>query len=1001
MENHHCINQMLSFHGERRLHETTLHALLQHGKGGAPLTPHGHNIVDMLLKIAPTLRVPSCTDWAYSISYKLRCVGYHSLSDISERANLINITLTRAGFKRLHTCTIGVITNRAIGHSDRANLCKSGEVDTHDLRKSGEVDRKSREVDRKSREVSGNLNDLRKSREVNNPPNGATTHLQTSVKPADTYTYSGAVHATIERFKLSGDQMDMDCVLLDSGSSIHVFANGDLLENIRDAPNHKHININTLAGTAVTCQQGDLPGVRTVWYHPEGIANVLSMGIVSMDLRITMDTSVDNAIIVHKTDGTIRRFGLTTTGLYLSNLGDYSGSLLTITTIEDQKMKYSALDVQRADAAQRLQLAIGHPSTAEFIRIVKTNLLGSCGTTRKDILTAEKIQGPSTSVLKGKTTTPLTQHVREEIIETPLFVLENYKKVTLCIDIFYVNGIPFVTSISRHIYFATAEAVYNAKVNTLSRCIKSIINQYERRGLQVDTIIADNQFDCTKEHVDKVNFIPLTKDEHEKFVERNIRFIKDRCHCIYNKLPYKRIPKRMTIRMVYTAVFWINAFPQKEGISDTISPRTIMTGLKPTMAHAKYQFGEYFQTHETSRNDMTECTLDAIFVGPVGNPQGGFYVSNLSTGEQIKRLRATPLPVSDAVIARVHQLADRNKTNSGLLFGDRHGNTTILDVETMSIVEDDNASDSNYSKESSLGDISLLSDRTTPDDDAQMGQDQNNYYSAISAQSNNDDDENKSQDDTAADEEGADAGHTPDSDAEVSIAQDALDNPPAAEADAITHEAVDPQGPRERDNQVGTSNMESDAQSTSEGATDTENQDPVNNDTSTIGRRSAGYIHPVTGERTRKSTRGWSNALTAFENVQELRKLTSGHTTKYGLIDYIQRDTPKDENNGLNAYVNHMLLTQFGIKKGLELFEQEGVNAVLKELRQMHTMEVVEPLHPGIVTKEMRARALNYLMFLKRKKSGVVKGRGCADGRKQQVYVPKEDAAAPTVGTPV
>ena len=66
----------------------------------------------------------------------------------------------------------------------------------------------------------------------------------------------------------------------------------------------------------------------------------------------------------------------------------------------------------------------------------------------------------------------------------------------------------------------------------------------------------------------------------------------------------------------------------------------------------------------------------------------------------------------------------------------------------------------------------------------------------------------------------------------------------------------------------------------------------------------------------------------------------------------------------------------------------------------MHTMKVVEPLSPATVTKEMRVRALNYLMFLKRKKSGEVKGRGCADGRKQRVYVPKEAAAAPTVGTP-
>ena len=36
-------------------------------------------------------------------------------------------------------------------------------------------------------------------------------------------------------------------------------------------------------------------------------------------------------------------------------------------------------------------------------------------------------------------------------------------------------------------------------------------------------------------------------------------------------------------------------------------------------------------------------------------------------------------------------------------------------------------------------------------------------------------------------------------------------------------------------------------------------------------------------------------------------------------------------------------------------------------------------------------------MFLTRKKTGIVKGRGCADGRKQKAYIKKEDSAAPTV----
>ena len=36
-------------------------------------------------------------------------------------------------------------------------------------------------------------------------------------------------------------------------------------------------------------------------------------------------------------------------------------------------------------------------------------------------------------------------------------------------------------------------------------------------------------------------------------------------------------------------------------------------------------------------------------------------------------------------------------------------------------------------------------------------------------------------------------------------------------------------------------------------------------------------------------------------------------------------------------------------------------------------------------------------MFLQKKRNGKIKGRGCVDGRKQRVYVSKEDVSAPTI----
>ena len=42
-------------------------------------------------------------------------------------------------------------------------------------------------------------------------------------------------------------------------------------------------------------------------------------------------------------------------------------------------------------------------------------------------------------------------------------------------------------------------------------------------------------------------------------------------------------------------------------------------------------------------------------------------------------------------------------------------------------------------------------------------------------------------------------------------------------------------------------------------------------------------------------------------------------------------------------------------------------------------MKGLEPKHWNELTKEQRGKALKYLMYLKEKRCGKIKGRGCAD----------------------
>ena len=90
---------------------------------------------------------------------------------------------------------------------------------------------------------------------------------------------------------------------------------------------------------------------------------------------------------------------------------------------------------------------------------------------------------------------------------------------------------------------------------------------------------------------------------------------------------------------------------------------------------------------------------------------------------------------------------------------------------------------------------------------------------------------------------------------------------------------------------------------------------------------------------------------------------------------------------------------QMSLKAGLRTFGTDGMKAVEKEMKQLHDRDVMIPVHKKSLTPEQRREALAYLMFLKRKRCGKIKGCRCADGRKHRAYIAKEDSTAPTVST--
>jgi len=108
-----------------------------------------------------------------------------------------------------------------------------------------------------------------------------------------------------------------------------------------------------------------------------------------------------------------------------------------------------------------------------------------------------------------------------------------------------------------------------------------------------------------------------------------------------------------------------------------------------------------------------------------------------------------------------------------------------------------------------------------------------------------------------------------------------------------------------------------------------------------------------------------------------------------------------DEVNTNVEILGVIMINQYNLRKGLELFGDKAETATVKELSQIHEMGAYVPLEAGKLTAEQKAKALSALVFIVEKRDGRIKARKCAVGSNQRTFegYNKADWTSPTVST--
>ncbi len=349
------------------------------------------------------------------------------------------------------------------------------------------------------------------------------------------------------------------------------------LRDIRTAD--KALTLHTNAGSSRSTKQGRL-GSMMFWLDEGGIANVVSLRSLESRFHVRYDSKEEGgSFICDMAQGQITFKRCPKTGFPYVDLDaeHHKASVALVQCIRKNYEGYTKEEVKRAIDARKAQARTGHPSEAKFKKEVSrtsnSSLFRDCSFTPKDISNARAIFGPSLPCTQGKWVRRTPERVEPVYVTIPAQLISINRYVTLAADVMFVSGLPFFVTLSRRVRYVTVQFVPRRTAAELANCLKQVITVYRRAGFICCTALMDGEFEKVKKKViDCIEVNITARNEHVPEIERKIRVIKERARCYKADMPVKELPSIIIKRMVLNAVLFLNAYVDKQGISEEYSP---------------------------------------------------------------------------------------------------------------------------------------------------------------------------------------------------------------------------------------------------------------------------------------------------------------------------------------------------------------------------------------------------------------------------------------------
>eukprot|EP00804_Cyclotella_cryptica_P028113 CCRYP_010983-RA/>CCRYP_010983-RA protein AED:0.51 eAED:0.45 QI:0/-1/0/1/-1/1/1/0/258 len=218
-----------------------------------------------------------------------------------------------------------------------------------------------------------------------------------------------------------------------------------------------------------------------------------------------------------------------------------------VQTVRGNYEGYTCKEIMKAREARDAQAMMAHPSD-ETMRhpVSSTNAVRILNSSVPAIANTRNLFGPDLRGVTSKTVLQRPDAVKPEFVLVPWDLYNQIKNVTLTTDVMFVNGIPFLVTLSWDIRLGSVEFLPSRTVKNLTIALEKVLLIYRWGGYTMWTCLMDMEFEKLKEAVGTtVINTTVARDttaaqEHAGNIEQYICTIKERALSVASQLPYKK-----------------------------------------------------------------------------------------------------------------------------------------------------------------------------------------------------------------------------------------------------------------------------------------------------------------------------------------------------------------------------------------------------------------------------------------------------------------------------